>query len=120
MANKARYYGLSTREERQDVTIGSGIYPETNGQLTYGVVATAVRNYKANHPNFDNLTTQAAAEAIARELDKRGVYGEVTAGGGQIRQPSEGYAISLTKSKDMITVSHASERTNIDKKKKKK
>lgn len=118
MANKARYYGLSTREERQDVSMGSGVYPETNGDLTYAAVVTAIRNYKLTHPNFDNLSATAAAAAIAKELDKTGRYGNVSSGGGRIK--SDGYSISLTKSKGMITASKASEQINTDKKRKKK
>ena len=118
MANKARFYGLSTREERQDVSVGSGVYPETNGELTYAVIVTAIRNYKKNHPNFDNLSSTAAASAIAKELDKTGKYGNVSSGGGRIK--GDGYSISLTKSRGMITASKASEQVNTDKKKKKK
>ena len=117
MANKARYYGLSTKEERQDVTMGSGVYPETGGVLTYSAVVTAIRNYKATHPNFDNLSATAAASAIAKELDKSGKFGDVSAGGARIK--GAGYSIALTKGKGIITASKASEQVNTDKKKKK-
>ena len=117
MANKARYYGLSTHEERQDVSRqdnAAKIYPATLG---YSAVVTAILNYKKTHPNFDNLSSVAAASAIAKELTKQGTYGHVSSSGGKITAP--GYSISLTKSKGMITVSKASEQISTDQRKKK-
>ena len=113
---KARYYGLSTKEERQDVSRKDNaalIYPQTLG---YSAVVTAVLNYKKTHPNFDSLSATSAASAIAEVLTKTGLYGHVSGSGGRITAP--GYSIALTKSKGTITVSHASEQINEDKRKK--
>ncbi len=118
MANKNRYYGLATREEKQDVSRkdnAARIYPE--GPLSYSAVVTAIRNYKKDHPNFDNLSAQAAASEIAKELRKEGRYDNVSAEG--VRISGEGYSIALTKGRGtdgMITASKASERIKSDKK----
>jgi hypothetical protein len=117
---KARYYGMATREEKQDVSRsdrGARVYG--GGPLTYSAVVTAILNYKDTHPNFDNLTTTAAASAIAKELKDTGKYGSVSASGSRIK--GEGYSIALTKGGStggMIVASKASEQINTDKKKK--
>lgn len=119
---KPRYFGAATREELQDVSRkdrGSRVYPE--GPLTYSAVVTAILNYKDTHPNFDNLTTSAAASAVAGELRGEKRYGNVSASGARIK--GEGYSIALTKGKNtngMIVASKASEQVNADQKKKKK
>lgn len=121
MANKARYYGIATREEKQDVTRKDNaalIYPNALG---YSAVVTAILNYKKNHPNFDNLSTSIAADRIAGELTKTGLYGTVTGSGSRIE--GGGYSIALTKGKgtgSMITASKASERTSESERRKKK
>lgn len=121
MANKARYYGLATREELQDVSRSdraSRIYPH---DLGYDAVITAILNYKDNHPNFDNLSTHVAAERIAAELSKQKIYGQVHASRSKI--VGQGYSISLTKgsgTNGKIVPSRASEQINTDKKRKKK
>ena len=120
MANKARYYGLATREELQDVNRSdkaARIYPH---DLGYAAVVTAILNYKDNHPNFDNLTTSVAADRIAAELTKQKTYGQVHASGSKII--GQGYSISLTKGSKTnghIVPSKASEQINTDKKQKK-
>lgn len=121
MANKARYYGLATREELQDVSRSdraSRIYPH---DLGYSAVITAILNYKDDHPNFDNLSTHVAAERIAAELSKQKIYGQVHANGSRV--VGQGYSISLTKgnkTNGKIVPSKASEQVNTDKKRKKK
>lgn len=119
---KPRYYGMATREELQDISRsdrGARVYPE--GPLTYNAVVTAILNYKDTHPNFDNLTTNTAADVIAKELKATGRYGNVTADGARIS--GNGYSIALTKGQNTngkIVASHASERINSDQQKKKK
>lgn len=111
MANKDRYYGLATQGDKNAVTFGGSAYPENGGILSYGAVTTAVRNYKATHSNFDQLSTQVAAQRIARELTETGLYGNVTAQGSRIY--GKGYSVSLTsgtRTGGIITVSRASER----------
>lgn len=121
MANKNRYYGLATREEKQDVSRqdnAARIYPE--GPLTYSAVVTAILNYKKSHPNFDDLSASVAADRIATTLKETGRYGNVSAQGARIS--GDGYSIALTKGKGtngMITASKASEQVKLDKKKKK-
>ena len=121
MANKNRYYGLATREELQDIgrnDRASRIYP---GVLGYSAVVTAILNYKDSHPNFDNLTIQAASDRIASELTKTGLYGTVRGSGARIE--GRGYSIALTKGRGTngkIVPSKASERVSVDEKKKKK
>lgn len=116
---KGRYYGLATQEEKQAVNIGSGVYPDTNGVLTYEVVATAIRNYKMAHPNFDDLSVSIAADRIAEALKKTGRYGNVVSDGAKIKG-SDGYSIALTKGRGtdgMIILSRASEKLGKKKKK---
>lgn len=114
MANKARYYGLSTKEERQDVTKkdrASRIYPAEFG---YDAVVTAILNYKDEYPNFDELNSARAANRIAGELTRTGLYGEVYSDNARII--GENYSISLTRGNGLITVNKKSERTDIKKK----
>lgn len=121
MANKARYYGLATREEKQDVARQDNAAKTYPSDLSYSAVVAAILNYKATHPNFDNLTTTAAADRIASELTKTGLYGKVSGAGSRIK--GDGYSIALTKGRGTngsITASKASEQINTDKKKKKK
>lgn len=115
MANKARYYGLSTREERQDMADNSRaarIYP---AELGYRAVKAAILNYKDEHSDFNSLTSNVAAGKIATLLTETGLYGTVTKSSSRII--GENYSISLTKTKEGITPSRASERTEDEKKK---
>ncbi len=108
MANKARYYGLSTKEERQDVTKkdrASRIYPETFG---YQAVVTAILNYKDMYPNFDELNSAKAASRIAGELTRTGLYGNVRSASTRII--GENYSVALTKGNDLITISKKTEK----------
>ena len=118
---KGRYYGMATREEKQDVSRSDrGAREYTAGPLTYSAVVTAILNYKDTHPNFDNMTTTAAASAIATELKETGRYGNVSSAGARIK--GDGYSIALTKgggTDGMIVASKASEQVNTDQKKKK-
>lgn len=115
MANKARYYGISTKEERQDVNKkdrASRIYPQEFG---YQAVVTAILNYKDEYPNFDELNAARAATRIAGELTRTGLYGEVHSSNARII--SGNYSISLTKGNGLITVTKKSEQTDEQKKK---
>ena len=115
MANKARYYGISTREERQDVTKkdkASRIYPAEFG---YNAVVTAILNYKDEFPNFDELNAARAATRIAGELTRTNLYGEVKSSNARII--SGNYSISLTKHNGLITVTKKSEQSDWKKKK---
>ena len=117
---KARYYGLATMEEKNDVRYGSGVQKPNNGVLSYSAVVGAIRLYKAEHPNFDDLSVNVAADRIATTLNQTGLYGSVHNAGNRI--VSNGYSIALTKGKGtegMITASHASERVGDENKKKK-
>lgn len=118
--NKARYYGLATKEDIDAVTVGSGNYT-SSGNLTYDAVATAIRRYKANHPNFDELATNVAATRIASELNSTGLYGNVSSQGNRI--VSSGYSVALTHGRGtngMITINRASERVGEQKKRKRR
>lgn len=108
MANKARYYGLSTKEERQDVNKkdkASRIYPSEFG---YKAVVTAILNYKDQYPNFDELNAARAANRLAGELTRTGLYGEVHSENARIVNGD--YSISVTKSNGQITVTKKSEK----------
>lgn len=108
MANKARYYGLATQSETKDVLRkdrAARIYPETFG---YTAVLAAVLNYKDAHANFDELSSTLAAERIASELNRTKLYGTITSESSRIS--GNGYSVALTKGKDLITISKASER----------
>lgn len=113
MANKARYYGLSTKEERQDVARkdrASRLYPR---QFGYDAVVAAILNYKDEYSNFDELNSARAASRIAGELTRTGLYGEIYSNNARII--GENYSISLTKGKDLITPNKKSERVSIKK-----
>lgn len=108
MANKARYYGISTKEERQDVTRkdrASRIYPNEFG---YDAVVAAILNYKDEYSNFDELNSARAATRIAGELTRTGLYGEVRSESTRII--GENYSVALTRGNDLITVSKKTER----------
>ena len=115
MANKARYYGLSTKEERQDMadnSRGARVYPSEFG---YRAVKAALLNYKDTHSDFNSITSSVAAGKIATLLTETGLYGKVTKSSSRVI--GEGYSISLTKTKNGITPSRASERIEEEKKK---
>ena len=115
MANKARYYGISTNEERQDVTRkdrAARIYPAEFG---YRAVVAAILNYKDDYPNFDELNTAKAASRIATALTHTGLYGEVSSSSSRII--SGDYSISLTRHNGLITVTKKSERSDWKRKK---
>lgn len=107
MANKARFYGISTQEEQQDVTRkdkAARIYPKEFG---YTAVVTAILNYKDEHDNFNELNSARAATRIAGELTRTGLYGEVRSDSARITNGD--YTVSLTKRDGLITVSKKSE-----------
>lgn len=108
MANKARYYGLSTVEERQDVNRkdrGARIYPKEFG---YNAVVAAILNYKDVYPNFDELNSAKAASRIAGELTRTGLYGEIRSESTRII--GENYSVVLTRGNNLITVSKKTEK----------
>lgn len=114
MANKNRYYGLSTKEERQDVTDNSRaarIYPQTFG---YKAIVTAILNYKDIDPTFNELSATNAAKTIAKTLTNTDLYGKIKSSSGRIF--NDDYAISLTKRDGLITVSHRTEQINEERK----
>ena len=114
MANKARYYGLSTKDEKQDVNDKSRaarIYPETLG---YKAVVTAILNYKDANEDFNDLTASAAAKIVARVLTNTGLYGKITSSSARVI--GDNYSISLTKGDGIITVSHRTEQINEERK----
>lgn len=118
MANKARYYGISTREEQQDMTDKSRaarIYPDTLG---YRAIKAAILNYKDENSDFDELTAISAAQKLASRLTNTGLYGKVTSQSAKI--VGENYSISLTKHHGMITPSRATEKTDEEEDEKKK
>ena len=107
MANKARYYGLSTKEEKQDVNDKSRaarIYPE---KLGYKAVVTAILNYKDENSDFNDMSASAAAKAIAKTLTNTGLYGKVSSANARV--VGDNYSVSLTRSDGIITVSHRTE-----------
>ena len=114
MANKARYYGIATREEKQDVednSRGARIYPETFG---YRAVKAAILNYKDKFSNLNDLSSVVAASRLAKMLTETGKYGTITSSRSRII--GENYSISITKHEGVITPSKASERTDEEKK----
>lgn len=118
MANKARYYGISTREEQQDVLRkdkASRIYPQEFG---YTAVVAAILNYKDENDDFNDFSSTLAASKIATLLTKTGLYGRVTNRSSRII--GDGYSVALTKGKELITINKKTEQTDIDEKRKKK
>lgn len=119
--NKAKYYGLATQEDIQAVTIGSGIQSDTGGVLTYNAVVTAIRAYKASHPNFDELSVGVAATRIAEKLNSDGRYGRVSSQGNRV--VGEGYSVALTRGRGTqgrIVASHSSEQVGEQRKRKRR
>lgn len=107
MANKARYYGLSTREEKQDVqdkSRAARIYPQ---ELGYKAVVAAILNYKDVNSDFDEKTASQAAKVVAKMLTNTDLYGTVSSSSARVI--GENYSVSLTKGDGIITVSHKTE-----------
>ncbi len=107
MANKARYYGISTNEERQDVVRkdrGARIYPSEFG---YRAIIAAILNYKDKYPNFDELNAARAADRIAGELNRTGLYGTISTESTRII--GENYSVVLTRGNGLITVNKKTE-----------
>lgn len=118
MANKARYYGISTREEQQDMadkSRGARVYPTTLG---YRAIKAAILNYKDESSDFDELSAIDAAKRIASRLTNTGLYGKVSNQSAKI--VGEHYSISLTKHHGMITPSRATEKTDEEDEEKKR
>ena len=108
MANKARYYGLATKEERQDMedkSRASRLYPVKFG---YAAIKAALLNYKDEHGGFGDLSSSAIANRLAKTLTETGLYGKITSESARI--VGDTYSVSLTKHKTCVTISKATER----------
>lgn len=95
MANKAKYYGIVTKEQQQkraDATRNPVINKQ---ELTEYSIYSAM----AMIPNIDQLTSQAAANRIKELLMKEGFQGTITTGGSTLKDDS-GNSFSLTKKKN--------------------
>ena len=118
MANKARYYGLVTHEERQDMDDNSRaarVYPIDFG---YRAVKAALLNSKDDNPRFNELTAVQAAKRLAVILTNTGLYGKVESRSAKVI--GENYSISLTKHHGEIFASKASEKASDEDDKNKK
>ena len=94
MANKARYYGIGTKTSIDHRNSASPNFP-IKDELTEPMVNGAINALAAANPGFDNLTAQAAAQQIKKELKARGFRGDLSTGGGKISD-TKGNSYSLT------------------------
>lgn len=110
MAHKARYYGLSTKEERQDMedkSRAARLYPSTLG---YKAVVAALLNYKDDHGSFSDMSATDIARKAAMLLTNTGLYGEVISSSSWVI--GENYAIAINKNGATITPSKSTEKHN--------
>ncbi len=110
MAHKARYYGISTKEERQDMedkSRAARIYPETLG---YRAVVAALLNFKDVHGSFGDMSATDVARKAATLLTNTGLYGQVISSSSRVI--GENYSIAINKNRDVITPSKSTEKNN--------
>ena len=94
MANKANYYGLATKEQRDKREAAFG-HPEINKQE---LTETSIYSAMAQIPNVDLLSAQVAANRIKDILMKQGFQGDITTAGAKLSDGVNTFA--LTKNKE--------------------
>lgn len=95
MANKARYYGVVTKEQaqkRKDASRNPVINPQ---ELTEYSIYSAMTMI----PNIDQLSAQVAANRIKDLLMKQGFTGKISVAGTTLKDNS-GNSFTLTKNKE--------------------
>ena len=95
MANKARYYGIATKEQqdlKKRVQSGGGyINPE---ELTQWSIYSAM----ARVSGIDNMSAQRAARRIKEVIENAGFKGSISAFGTVISDGTHTYTLTKTKS----------------------
>lgn len=105
MANKARYYGLVTREQ-QDVKTRAAQAPFINvEELTQWTVYSAI----ALIPSIDTLSSMAAAKRIKELLIKNGFTRKIIVNGSTISDGSNTYVLTRSKAKGIVIVKETHE-----------
>lgn len=94
MANKARYYGIGTKNAIDKRNTASPNF-HIKDELTRDMVDGAIVSLSITNPSFDKLTTQVAAQKIKSLLQDRGFRGELSIGGGKISD-TKGNTFALT------------------------
>ena len=94
MANKARYYGIGTKNAIDKRNTASPNF-QIKDELTRDMVDGAIVALSTQNPNFDNLTPQAAAQRIKSLLKDRGFRGTLNTPGGKISD-TKGNSFALT------------------------
>ena len=105
MANKARYYGLVTREQ-QDVKTRAKESPFINvEELTQWTIYSAIALY----PEIDSLSSIAATRKIKELLIRNGFTGKLTVEGSSISDEYNHYVLTRSKSKGIVIVKETHE-----------
>lgn len=98
MANKARYYGLVTKEQ-QDVKDRASKAPFINTEeLTQWTVYSAI----ALSPVIDTLSSSAATRRMKEDLIKSGFTGKIEVKGSTISDGNNTYVLTRSKSKGIV------------------
>lgn len=121
MANKARYYGLASKQsiDARNTASPNFIMEDT---LTRRMVDGAIVALSLQQPNFDNLSSREATKRIADYLKDGGFRGDLhVTSGAKITDGSNEYAIThANNDKGQIVVGQEKhDNLNEDKKKRK-
>lgn len=95
MANKARYYGIITKEQRESKNLARKAQVINREELTRTTIYTAISNI----PGIDEMSSPAAARKVRDYLMDNGFEGTITADGSKI-QDHNGNLFVLTKTKE--------------------
>lgn len=95
MANKARYYGIITKEQRESKALAKKAQVINREELTRTTIYTAITNI----PNADEVSSPVAARRVRDFLIENGFEGTITVDGSKI-QDQNGNLFVLTKTKE--------------------
>ncbi len=110
MANKARYYGIATREQ-QDLKGRATRNPVINKQE---LTAYSVYSAMAQIPNADKLSAQMLAARVKEIIMASGFNGTITAAAGKVSDGVNTFALTKNKTHGF----HIGEETHDDTKRK--
>lgn len=100
MANKARYYGL-VKKEQKDLKARVFKAPFINTmELTPWTVYSAI----ALSPVIDTLSSAAATRRIKEEVIRSGFEGKITVNGSSISDETNSYVLTKTSSNGIMIV----------------
>ena len=93
MANKARYYGIGTKQaiDARNTASPNIIIEDT---LTRRMVDSAIVALSLKNPGFDKLSAQRAAEEVKDYLKDSGFEGTLDSPGGKITDGANTYSLT--------------------------